>query len=184
MVSLRKIVRHTLRDRLIAAETSAGDRVETNRSSRVWRGRMPAIVIYTSNDPAENFDAAPLSYESTLRVAVELWTTKPDEEEADDALDDLIDEVEAELLPLIPSIVKAIGGNVEKSGYEGVEIDVDADGNRILAGARCTYRFVYYIEPSYEPPGGFVPLELARIDYDVPEGNDSPDATDDVTVPQ
>lgn len=183
MASIRKRIRHTLRDALLAAGTAAGTRVETNRSSRVWRGKLPALVIYTLDDGAEEFGESPKSYSRSLRVTVEVWTTKSAAEEEDDALDDLVDQVEDVLLPLIPLITQAVEGNVGMSGYEGVQTGFDSDGERILAGARLTFRFHYYTEPSYIPSDGLAPFTLAHVEHDL-EGGDPIDATDDISLPQ
>jgi len=165
--------------------TAAGDRVSTSRKSRVWSKRLPAIVIYTLTNRAEEFESAPKSYRRTLRLACELWVSKPSPEPdvPDDELDALSREVEALILPAIPAIIAAVDdGDLSHSGYEGFEADFDEEGRKPIGGGRCTFVFAYIETPDYLPADGLAPFDRIHIEHDLAPADGTPEAVDDIAL--
>lgn len=137
----RTVIRHLFRDSLMNA-TACGEKVYTSRTKPFidlegWMAELPAIVIYTSEESATRYQAAPRKYERQVRVVVEIHHS------TDDLADDFLDEVCQQVETLI--------GRVQWQSMEMImdlaesrTLVIDNGANRINAAAAVTFQITYY----------------------------------------
>jgi hypothetical protein len=99
MAHQRKLIRDAAVGKLLA-QTDAGSKVYANRikpfTSNGWTSELPAIVVYTMDEQAEIFNAAPREYLRTVQLVVEIQAAA--DESLDDVLDNIADQVERAML--------------------------------------------------------------------------------------
>lgn len=94
MAHPRKLIRHAVVALLIAASTAAGARVKPTRVEPNKKGELPAIGVYTLNDPVEPDDSTELERVHELELEITGWVGHTDANPADDRMDDLAEQIE------------------------------------------------------------------------------------------
>lgn len=87
----RKLLRQAAK-RLLTGATMAGAHVFTNRPTPLWQPEIPAICIYTLEEPASLASQSPRVYRREPRLAIELFVQASGN--CDDLMDDFSLQVE------------------------------------------------------------------------------------------
>ena len=136
MAHNRKLIRHAVKDLLID-NTSAGPNVYPNRETNLWESELPAILIYTKDEPeAQPRAVNSQQYIRKLTLFIEIKTLAT--ETVDDDLDDLAEEVE--------SIIRAnpnLNSTATSVQYKGTEIILDATSETEKGVAILTFEVQY-----------------------------------------
>lgn len=168
----RQMIREAVRDAL-AGKTDVGNRIYLNRAtpftSRRWEDNLPAIVVYTLDESAELSAAAPLEYQRTVQVAVEILSR------ADDDLDDVLDTI-ARQVELSLILDDSLGGACNALRYSSTQMVLKPDGDDLFGGCRILFTAEYFDEqPTRESVEVLDDLKRIRTEYsldnDQPEGD-------------
>ena len=131
--------RDTIRKQVVqvlTGQTTAGDRVYANRVkpfiSNGWTSQLPAIVVYTLDEQAEIFNAAPREYLRTVQVVVEIQAA------ADDALDDVLDDI-ADRVELLLLRDDTLGGTVNDLQMVRTRMALKDEGETLIGA--CMIQF-------------------------------------------
>lgn len=201
--SRRKLIRSTLRD-FLKGKTDAGDNVFTNTASASWSEQLPLIAIYARSEDVELFAVSPREYKRTLHLMIEVIvqgaeSADPAQEvAAEDALDDILAQIEKAIAPdetlgEIPDEFR--DGKmlclVDELLLKNVEFTFRGEGEKPQAAAVMHYSAVYY---AYEPVNlseqdGVGKFKKANVQW--PQGPVVPGHTqqenfeieDDLTIP-
>jgi hypothetical protein len=95
MAHPRKLIRHAVVALLAAADTAAADRVQGTRIEPHKKSALPALSVYTLNDPVVEEEGSELEDMHELELEVVGWVAHTEALTADDAMDDLAEAVEA-----------------------------------------------------------------------------------------
>lgn len=152
--------------------TSAGSRVHTNRSSQVWSNGLPAILVYTKGETVERETTS--SYKRTARVVIELVVAAENPEELlDDQADELAEQVER-LMLADPELRGECGNLVLDARLVGYDMVLEDGGERLYAGGRLTWEFVYYQDITLGDPAEWAPWKTARTAYSLDPSSATP----------
>lgn len=135
---------------ILTGTTAAGTRVGKNRTDQPWKEGLPAISIYTLEDPAK-IETEPRTYRRELEVDVELFVRRTAGGVVDDDLDELAGQV-FDLIELnLRALVDTFDGDYGASGFVGEQLDFSGDGSKPLGGSRMRWRMVYFqVRPADE----------------------------------
>lgn len=173
----RTLIRQAVKAALLNA-TTAADRVHTSRSV-AWRPKdLPAIAIYTLEEEVDpsSANSAPRELKRNLSLAVEVAAVQ--QASIDDELDALAQEVERAICA-----DDTLGGKASDIVLASTNVDILADGERIIGVMRLEFAATYY---TFAPDAEDVPLpdfETSNIRYKL--GNavyQDNEAVDDLTV--
>lgn len=95
MAHPRKLVRQAVVALLLAANTAAGTRVRGTRVETHKKNGLPAIGVYTLNDTVAEDRSTETEELHELTLEVACWVAHTDQVPADDAMDDIAEQVEA-----------------------------------------------------------------------------------------
>jgi hypothetical protein len=135
MANNRANIRAALKN-LLNEETTAGENVYSSRGTRYWKSELPAICIFSSQEPAQPANLQGTRYNRTLELTIEVRVEAGTD--ADDEVDSLLAEVEA-LIQEDPSI----GGTVQSTILTSTEIRVDSEGEKDMGVGILTYECKY-----------------------------------------
>ena len=136
-MSIRKQIRAKIKTILLNT-TSAGANVYSGRTTPLWQAELPAILIYTREEPSERLDRGGEKLLRNCQVAIEARVRLPADSSLDDTLDDLAQEIEDKI-----EADETLGGLALHSTLLNTEIDVTAEGERELGAIRLTYAMAY-----------------------------------------
>lgn len=124
---------------LIAERTDAEDRVFANRERPVWKGKLPALMVFTNEETAELRNVAPKLYARTLDVVVQCCI-EGSADDFDERLDRLSDQVERFFFrdPLLGIPWQEV--NIEDTWYVGKSDVVMEKAQRAIAAQRMLWR--------------------------------------------
>lgn len=129
----RQRIRQHTKAILQAAIPDMAEKIFTSRAKPVDFQNLPAIVIYTRNEPAEIFSDAPKQYLRKTRLNVEILAAGIDD--ADDKLDEIAEKVELAIMAneqlSVTTGGTAAGGNIKITGTDGTIIPL---GTRLSNG--------------------------------------------------
>lgn len=131
--NLRKVARDHYVS-VLMGQTAAEDRVTTKRQRSQDPDKMPAITILTGNSDAEPFamgSPPPLSHE--VELVVQLFAVGSD-------IDDQLDDLAAEVNPLIINNPPAFAQSID---FAGLEVVADTSGDRTGGSMPLKYALVY-----------------------------------------
>ncbi len=168
-----KQIRAAIADRLRNRIPAVGDAVSTNRADEVWDRHLPAIVVYTKSETLERVEQAPPSYDCTARVVVEVLASDVDGSPMDDQLDDVCQAVR-DLLFLDPRLSVELPDMVRDAKLVSVDSTVEDGGERLIAGARMTWEYVYVDEAPEGDPADLWPLKTVHTDYSLDDSRTPP----------
>lgn len=171
------IVRKNIRNAIVAVitgETDAGSRVYANRIRPVWDNEFPVVIVRTVSEDTEIYATAPIEYERTLHVEIELQVT------ADDSVDDVMDIIGAQLEDRMCQD-HTLGELCHDVILTGSAMTLDKDGDNLYAALVLRYDVIYHTNPAIDAEN----LEyLNRVDVEyelVDSGSGTEQATDIIT---
>lgn len=146
------------------------DRVFTNRMKALSqrptargdaaRSQLPALIIYTLNETASVFNAAPLEYKCTVQLMIELVADANDN--VDVVLDDMCETVER-----ILGRDDTILDTANDCTYTGTQLTIVAEGaERAMGGAALSFDVNYYRMAPDEGYNETLPdLDTVHVEY-------------------
>lgn len=180
-MSERKLIREAIAKRIVDAATAAGSRVYENRARPLWDKQfftqLPAVLVYTTTEDVEIFNASPREYKRTLEVAIELVAS------GDADVDDALDLLAAAIEPLFYNGVLTEVGQPDNCLNDemiltGSQMALRDEGQGIAGSTRLTYDVIYYTEaPEAVPVDNFDTLET---EYDLQPGQEEDDRAKDL----
>lgn len=177
-VSQRKQIRAAIKAKLLNA-TACGARVYTNRFTRVWDNELPAILIYTVDEPVTTWAEAPREYERRLKLAFEVVASPTADAVVDDILDDIIQQIED-----ILALDCTLGERCRDIMITNTEYTSTVDGTKEIAAARATFDVLYYsIEVAIDANTALDAFETAETTYNAGVGGDAPAVAEDTIEP-
>lgn len=199
MASRRKIIRKRLVS-ILKNQTDAGERVFSNASVPSWIEELPVILVYPRTEDAEKFNQAPLEFRRDINMLIEVQvkgteqpfdTQKGDGLTAEDALDDIIEQIECAIFKDdslgCDDQNRAIADEVLISS---TEFEFESDGAQTIGGARLNLVVTYYehAPESVDKQAGLGKFSKVHADWHVGHDDDDPDLTnkeaeDDVVIP-
>lgn len=194
MTAERKSIRCFFKDRLLG-KTAAGANVTAQRVDPIRPQTelgtddvFASLMVYTLREAVTTYQDTPRTYTRTLDLAVEIFAEggpAVDDEAVEDLIDDVCDQVECVVDPLIPQLlaVRVPGGelldvNPSKSGLVRVEIGFDAEGRQLAGAARLLWAIEYGTAVDERAQARATDLETVRVTYRFPP----PDGIGDVVA--
>lgn len=192
-MSARKEIRKKIGE-ILMLNTAAGANVFVSRTRKISASSLPAILVYTRQETAEEFNTAPRELKRTLTVGIEIVARADDE--LDDTLDDLAQEVERIMSE--NQLLADDDGDPESErcsdiAYTGAEITLTGDGDNQHGACVLSYDVTYYTKDVSEGVAGagvpshvvLTPFETAGVEWRVPPFNDTqPETQDEISLPQ
>lgn len=155
MAHQRKLIRQAVVSALANAATAAGERVQGTRVDPHKRSELPAIAVYTLSEAVEQADTSPRELTRDVRLEVAGFVAHTEAVPADDAMDDLAEQIEAAL-----DGQRFLGGLVAESVLTGTEMAVRADDGKsaqLIGVVTLTYSVTYRTSPDTPaPPDDFL----------------------------
>lgn len=157
----RKVIRHAIRDALLG-QTAAGLRVKATRVLSLRRSELPAIAVYTPEEAVDSDSVATAPRELTrqMPVVIEGWVSVAGED-ADDAMDDLAEQIEAAM-----HADPYFGETVADSILDDTIMEVVQEGDRLMGFVALTYAVSYRTEAP-EAPVGLDDFRTVHATHDV-----------------
>jgi len=153
----RTLIREAVRERLVAQLPAIDPRISANRISihrttPLFAGKLPAILIYTRDERIEDQpNADPGLRYRKLELSVEIVASG---EFAAEEADGLAQAVEA-----ILDADETLGLLVESTRLTRTEVDQGGDGDTPVLAARLSFEVSYWTRP-VETPEGELPLQV------------------------
>lgn len=132
----RQQIREEVQAMLIAANTSAGANVYSNRVSAFWRSELPSISIFMRDEEATPRDLANKSYVRKASLSFEIHAEAV--ESLDEQLDKIADEIEAAIVA-----DQSLGGTVLGSTLLSTEIELAGEATTPIGVLTLTYQITY-----------------------------------------
>lgn len=171
MSTQRKLIRHAVRDVLNGAPLLAG-RVKASRMYPVAAKNCPVVLVYTERDPATKSNDFMQKRELQLKVVVIVQA----DVDADDALDDLCEAIEAQIeahMNAGSGSVGQLGSLVDSAQYVDTILTYQGeDGRAEFAHAEMQFTISYY----HEPAQGFDDLGQVNVQIDMASPRNDPPA--------
>ncbi len=95
MAHPRKLIRQAVVALLVSVGTAAGARVLGTRVDPHKKSQLPAISVYTLNDPVDEDASSTTEDAHELELEVAAWVAHTDALPVDDAMDDIAEQIEA-----------------------------------------------------------------------------------------
>lgn len=153
------------------------ERVFTNRNrslsarpnQRSDRSQLPALVIYTRNEKATIFNAAPREYRCDVEVIIEIVA------DATDDVDDLLDGM-AETVERIFGRDDTIAETADDCEYVGTDMTIIESGvERAIGAVALTFQATYYRTAPDDDYNATLPdLTKVHVDYSLDNEQDDP----------
>lgn len=186
MSTTRKNIRHAIGSALLNNIADVGANVFVSRTRKVPESSLPAILVYTRQETAEEFNTSPRELKRTLTVAIEIAAR------ADDELDDKLDYL-AQGVERLMSENQTLEDYASDVVYTGSEITLTGEGDNQHGSCVMTYDVTYYTLDVSEGVAGLgvpdgnvlVPFETAGASWKVPPfAAQQPQAEDEISLPQ
>jgi hypothetical protein len=140
----RKLIRHAVVVLLTAADTAAGSRVKPTRVEPNRKGQLPALGVYTLNDPVDEEASSETEEAHEVELEIVGWVAHSDDLTADDAMDDLAEEVEA-AMKAAPYLDGA-AGSVRLVGTTMQVVEDDGRSDPLIGIVTLTYAVTYRVD--------------------------------------
>lgn len=179
----RQVIRHAVRS-LLLGHTAAKDRVHASRDVPLRRNEVPAVLVYTVEEPVESDSDTTAPRELTRRLRLEIaGVVGPDPADkirVDDALDALALEIET-----VMHADPFLGGACGDSILENTTISLRPDGEINMGIVALSYRVTYRTmapdttesdaardeflvgDSKYKPPGTLDDANVPEDHFDV-----------------
>lgn len=176
MAHQRKIIRHAVRDLLISAATAAGSRVQGTRVDPNKKSQLPAIGVYTLNDPVNEDTSSDGEDTHELEVEIAGWVAHTDAVPADDAMDDLAEQIEA-AMKSDPFLGGAVGGKgVRLLGTVMEVVEINGRSDPQVGIVVLTYAVPYFTAlDTGEPVDDFLSVDATHQIVGANDGNAAED---------
>lgn len=151
MAHPRKLIRQAVVALLIAANTAAAARVVGTRVEPHKKTGLPAISVYTLSDPVNEDESSQLEEVHELELEIAGWVAHTDAVPADDAMDDLAEQIEAAMANPWPWLT----GKASDVTYKGAVMEVVEDDGRSSPAVGIivlTYAVKYRADVAAAPP--------------------------------
>ncbi len=135
MANNRPAIRSALKA-MLSGNTGAGTNVYSHRQTRLWESELPAILIYSNQEPAQ-----PESLRSTRSIR-NLELTIEVRLEASANVDDEVDVLLGEIEVLIVAN-QSLSGTVLSTTLSNTEIRIDSEGQNDIGVGVLTYECKY-----------------------------------------
>jgi hypothetical protein len=136
MANNRSAIRAAVKD-LLLNNTDAGDHIYTSRKTALWSdSELPAILIYTNQEPATPSSLQSRQYIRKLELLVEVRVQAADN--VDNRVDELLGEIEDQL-----HTDTSLEGTVISTIQTNTEIRVDSDGEQDIGVGVLTFECQY-----------------------------------------
>jgi hypothetical protein len=136
MANNRKAIREAISDLLIAADTAAASNVFSNRKQKLSLSELPAIIIYSEEEPIDPKSQRATQYTRTYQVRIDLKIQASDN--VDDDLDDFCAEVETAMIAN-SSLTGTVLGHIQTNTQLSVEEDGEQDIGVASLSFECKY---------------------------------------------
>ena len=153
----RTLIREAVKERLVAQLPAidpriTAARISIHRSTPLFAGKLPAILIYTRDERIEDQpNADPGLRYRKLELSVEIIASG---DAAAEEADILAQAVEATL-----DADETLGLLVEGTQLTRTEVDQDGEGDTPVLAARLSFEISYWTRP-VETPEGALPLQV------------------------
>lgn len=141
MAHPRKLIRQAVVALLITASTAAGARVRGTRVDPHKKGGLPAIGVYTLNDTVDEDKATQTEDTHDLTLEVAGWVAHTDQIPADDAMDDLAEQIEAAMA--VDPYLGGKAGNVRLLQTEMEIVEENGASDPLIGIVVLTYAIEY-----------------------------------------
>lgn len=144
MAHPRKLIRQAVVALLVAANTAAGPRVKGTRVEPHKKGQLPAIAVYTLTDPVDEDASSQTEEAHVVELEIAGWVAHTDAIPADDAMDDLAEQIE--------NAMKAdpyLGGKASEVTLVGTVMEVVAPNGQsdpLVGIVVLTYSVAYWAD--------------------------------------
>ena len=169
--------RTAIRDRVVKklkAETAAADRVYGSRILPLPEADLPALLVYTQNEPSiEVFAESPRVFDRTLQLIVEIIAMQSDQ------LDAQLDAI-ARIVETIVLADRLQGGFARDTLLSSITVQFSEEGAVSAASCQITFNVMY--QTSVEDLVGD-DLETAQIGWDLAAPDGQKEAEDTITYP-
>lgn len=199
MTKFRTQLRQCVVEIIKNGDTLAATRVEGIRAAR-WDPRkikVPAVSVYTLRENIDEQSKSPVNYRRGCELVVELLCRDAGGRVMEDIADELAEQIECLLLPVLHEIADAAATepnpaveyntDPQRTTYEGFELEHDADGVAIFGGARLRFVFSYYRTASSDmdeqTAGQIGVLQQLQLSWDVQPADGAIDTTDEIRPP-
>lgn len=153
----RTLIRDAVKERLVAQLPAIDPRISANRisihrSTPLFAGKLPAILIYTRDERVEDQpNADPGLRYRKLELSVEIIASGDTAAEEADVL--------AQAVEAILDADETLGLLVEGTRLTRTEIDQGGEGDTPVLAARLSFEVSYWTRP-LETPEGELPLQV------------------------
>lgn len=175
MAHPRMLIRQAVVALLIAANTAAAARVVATRVDDNRPGQLPSISVYTLRDEVDedrSNETSPPELTRLLQLEITGWVEHTDQVHADDAMDNLAEQIEAAMDEAGPFLSgTAVDAMLANTTMQVVEFGSDP----LVGVVVLTYLVTYRTTPT--PPATPDDFLVADVTTEVPNG------IDDDTVP-
>lgn len=148
---------------MLLGNTLAGTKVFASRVepfiSRSWEQELPAIVVYTMDESAEIYSAAPREYLRKVELVVEIHAAGT--ETLDDTLDTIARQVEMVLMA-----DDTLGDTVNDLQYTRTRMVLRDEGETLIGGCRISFDAQYLeVHPTAAFDDALPDLTSIHTDY-------------------
>jgi hypothetical protein len=178
MAHQRKEIRHAIAELLIAAGTAAGSRVSRTRVDAHKRSELPAISVYALSESSQADGSAPRELARDARVEIVGWVQHTEAVPADDAMDDLAEQIETAM-----DADRFVGGLAADTELTGTEIQIRAEEGKsspLVGQVTLAYAVTYRTSPT--PPADLADFERAKVTHRIVGTGDNNAATEEFDV--
>lgn len=137
MTHYRKQIREKVKDILVAATTSAGDRIFSNLPLHSFAETYPLIRVWILEESSDELDMSGGKYRRSLQLIIE-GRVRSTSDQLDDELDQLAIEIETAM-----KADHTLGGLVAKSSLVRTEVALSAEGSPPPALIGLQYEVIY-----------------------------------------
>lgn len=142
MAHQRKLIRQEVQARLWG-KTVAEDRVFATRVVPLKGQEVPAISVYALDEESDDEESAPRELRRDLDLAIEAWVKHSKSAPADDAMDDICEQIE-NLMHADPYLKTAAHGELAADMVlASTRLEVIEVGDRLLGIAVLVYAVTY-----------------------------------------
>ncbi len=178
--------------RLIAANTRAGIRVFPSRMRPLFDAELPAIILYTDNEPVEKANDSPREYKRSLILTIECAMSAANEATLDDDLDAFAQEVEDALFS-DDQFKRNIAADGDPEELEllnsdlvlgDTEVGIRTDGKLPLAILKTSFEIPYFERMPHDGVGELDDFETIGVSTQLSTDEDVAKLEDVITIPQ
>jgi Tfp pilus assembly protein FimV len=143
MAHQRELISQAVIALLVAAGTAAGARVYGTRVDPHKKSGLPALSVYTLNDPTNEDESSEMEVAHELELEIAGWVAHTEAEPVDDAMDALADQVEIAMRA--NEYLSGTASEVVHTGTVKEVVEDDGRSNPVVGIVVLTYAVKYHI---------------------------------------